>query len=421
FIMVSTLISVVINFFKSTYQNFLDDLDLRNRALVISERISREEKKKAEEANNAKKDFLSVMSHEIRTPLNAIISVINLLDEKKDEIKNVEYITTLKDSSESLLSLVSDILDFSKIESGEIKIEEREFDLKKIVESIVNVYKIQAEKRNNLLSYSFEGFYNYDFIGDSLRINQIFNNLVSNAIKFTENGTINLKISFIEDDFVKKSTKILFEVTDTGIGVPADKLDYIFEKFTQENFSITRKYGGSGLGLSITKKLIELMNGNIKLESIVGIGSRFYFYLDLKKSDKKEDYNLKKEPDDLSKIKVLLVEDNDVNIMLTTKFFDKWKLNYQVAENGLIALDKFRTNKFDLILMDLQMPEMDGFTATQEIRKENINIPIIALTANSMSEEREKCLSSGFNYYITKPFKPNYLKEKILFYFNLNK
>ena len=163
------------------------------------------------------------------------------------------------------------------------------------------------------------------------------------------------------------------------------------------------------------------MNGEIKLESEVGVGSRFYFYLDLVKSNKKEEVDVKKEPEDLSKIKVLLVEDNDVNIMLTTKFFQKWKLNYEVAENGLIALEKFREFEYDLILMDLQMPEMDGFTATQEIRKENMNIPIIALTANSMSEEREKSLSSGFNYYITKPFKPNYLKEKIVFYSNLNK
>lgn len=418
---VSFLISIIINFFKSTYEKLLNDIEIKNKELIISEKQAKEEKEKAEKANNAKKDFLSVMSHEIRTPLNAIISIINLLEknnEKKDEKENL--LETLKDSSENLLALVSNILDFNKIDSSEIKIEEIDFNLKKTIQSIINVYKIQSKERNNLLSVSFEGFDNFNFLGDSLRISQILINLISNAIKFTQNGSINLKINLIEDNAAKNTGKIYFEIKDTGIGVSKDRIDDIFEKFIQENSTITRKYGGSGLGLSITKKLIELMNSKIELKSEVGVGSTFYFYLELKKSNKPEEAEITMGFEDLSKINVLLVEDNKINIMVVTKFFDKWKLNYEVAENGLIAVEKFQTNNFNLILMDLQMPEMDGFTATQEIRKKNMTIPIIALTANSMSEEKEKCLASGFNDYITKPFKADNLRDKIIFFFNLS-
>ncbi|MFN8577380.1 MAG: response regulator [Candidatus Sericytochromatia bacterium] len=190
------------------------------------------------------------------------------------------------------------------------------------------------------------------------------------------------------------------------------------EKFTQENLTITRRYGGSGLGLSIIKKLIERMGSRIEVESKIGVGSKFFFYLELENSNKVLDVSYQPEKINSFNPHILIVEDNKVNVMVATKFLDKWNMTYEVAENGLIATQKFQKNKFDLILMDLQMPEMDGYTATQEIRKLDKTIPIIALTANTVSEEREKCLNSGFNEYITKPFKSENLHDKIRFFTN---
>lgn len=413
---VSFLVAVTINFFKKTYEGFLNDLAIKNKELVEEEKKTRIEKEKAEHASNAKKDFLSVMSHEIRTPLNAIISVAHLLeqgDEKKDDI----LFKTLKYSSQNLLALVSDILDLSKIESGEIKLEVTEFDIKELLESIVLVHNIKATERNNELSFILENFTNLKFLGDPLRLTQILVNLVSNAIKFTKDGSIIIKVIVMKENKAKNLSELYFEVKDTGIGIPRDKYGDVFEKFIQENAAITRKYGGSGLGLSITKNLVKIMNSEIKLNSEVGIGSKFYFNLELQKSDKL--LTEKQEPiidTDLSEITILFVEDNNINIMLTKKFFEKWGVKYVVAENGLIAVNKYKEQKFDIILMDLQMPEMDGFTATQEIRKLDTKIPIVALTANSLADEKERCLNSGFNDYITKPFKPDMLKERIIYF-----
>lgn len=417
FSMVLLLISIIINFFKTTYENFLKNIDDKNKDLILSEKKANEERDKAERANNAKKEFLSVMSHEIRTPLNAIISSVNLLEKKEDKIDE-ELIKILKDASENLLALVSDILDFSKIESGKIKLEEKDFNLKELVERVVNVYSTQSKKRNNKLTLIIDSLNHEYFIGDYLRISQILNNLISNAIKFTENGNIYVRVKCIREE--DEIYYILFEVEDTGIGISEDKIDYIFEEFTQENYSITRKYGGSGLGLSITKNLILLMNSNINVDSKLGIGSKFYFCLNFKKANIIENSQPSITTNDISKIKILLVEDNDINIKLTSKILDNWNVKYKVAKNGLIALKTLENEKFDTILMDLQMPEMDGFTATQKIREFDDKTPIIAVTANSMAEEREKCLSLGFNEYITKPFKQDNLKEKIVLHYNKN-
>lgn len=417
FSMVLLLISIIINFFKTTYENLLKNIDDKNKDLILSEKKANEERDKAERANNAKKEFLSVMSHEIRTPLNAIISSVNLLEKKEDKIDE-ELIKILKDSSENLLALVSDILDFSKIESGKIKLEEKDFNLKELVERVVNVYSTQSKKRNNKLTLIIDSLNHEYFIGDYLRISQILNNLISNAIKFTENGNIYVRVKCIREE--DEIYSILFEVEDTGIGISEDKIDYIFEEFTQENYSITRKYGGSGLGLSITKNLILLMNSNINVDSKLGIGSKFYFCLNFKKANIIENSQPSITTNDISKIKILLVEDNDINIKLTSKILDNWNVKYKVAKNGLIALKTLENEKFDTILMDLQMPEMDGFTATQKIREFDDKTPIIAVTANSMAEEREKCLSLGFNEYITKPFKQDNLKEKIVLHYNKN-
>ncbi|MFN8674078.1 MAG: response regulator [Candidatus Sericytochromatia bacterium] len=417
YFIISLLIFVTIRFFKSTYESLLKDIEQKNKELILSEHKAIQEKEKAENANNAKKEFLSVMSHEIRTPLNAIVLTSKLL-EKANSSERDDLLNTLKYSSENLLALVSDILDFSKIESREIKLEEVSLDLKELVNSIISVHKIRASEQNNILNLEFTNFTNFNFLGDPLRITQVLINLTSNAIKFTKNGEISINIRYISNDPEKDISRIYFEIKDTGIGISKDKQADIFEKFTQENLTITRKYGGTGLGLSITKNLIELMGSKIELESDINLGSKFYFYLDLKNNKPIIENKSDKITKDLSEINILLVEDNKTNILLTKKYFEKWNFKYEIAENGLIALDKFQPNKFDIILMDLQMPEMDGFTATQEIRKIDTKVPIVALTANSMSQEKDKCLSSGFNEYITKPFVPDSLRERIIYFAN---
>ncbi|MEK7434024.1 MAG: ATP-binding protein, partial [Cyanobacteriota bacterium] len=259
FIIISFFISIIINLFKLTYEKLLTDIDKKNKALIY-------EKEKAQEANNAKKDFLSIMTHEIRTPLNAIISISSLLqhsNQKKDE----HLLKTLKNSSENLLSLVSDILDFSKIEEGEIKLEEIDFNIKDTIQNIADIHNLHAKERNNSINIVFTNFTNFNFCGDSLRLTQIITNLLSNAIKFTKDGMITIKIIFLEDNYKNNTSKIYFEIKDNGVGIEEENQINIFEKFTQENTSITRKYGGSGLGLSITKNLLNLMNSEIKLES----------------------------------------------------------------------------------------------------------------------------------------------------------
>lgn len=410
FFMALGLVTPTVYFFKMTYESFLKKIEDKNLKLIKSEQAIRKEKEMVEEATRAKSDFLSVMSHEIRTPLNAIVSISNLLLDAKHN-RDDNLVLNLKYSADNLLALVSDILDFNKIESGEIKLEQIPFDINKLAKSVESVYSIKAKERRNIIKISLENISNNCFFGDSLRLNQILVNLISNAIKFTKDGTITIKI--IEKSKTSEFTELMFEVIDTGVGIAKEKQHAIFEKFIQEDTTITRKYGGSGLGLTITKKLIELMDSEIKVESELGKGSKFYFSLKLKPAP--EMVQEKKEIiSDLSKLNLLLVEDNKMNVMVTTKFFDRWGIKYEVAENGLIALKKYEPKKFNLIFMDLQMPEMDGFTATQEIRKIDKFIPIVALTANSLADEKERCLNSGFDDYITKPFKPDLLKEKII-------
>lgn len=381
-------------------------------------------KQEAIDSANAKEAFLSTMSHEIRTPLNAILGVTNLLLLEDLEEKHLEHLNLLKFSGENLLSLINDILDYNKIESGKIELEQNTFNLR---EMLVSLKQSQIPVIN---SKSLDMVFTYDerlpevVVGDSVRISQIINNLLSNAIKFTEEGFIKLTASLVEIE--DQSAIIHFEVHDSGIGIDKANHGIIFENFEQASDDTTRKFGGTGLGLAISKKLLQLMNSQIKLDSELGFGSIFSFDLKLPKGkiekQKPAQNIIQPEFKNVSNLNIfiLVAEDNKANQIVLQKFLEKWGIQMEFAENGLLALERSKTEQYDLILMDLQMPEMDGYQATKEIRKLNStyakNLPIIALTASALLHVRKKVKELGMTDYITKPFNPEELYKKILKY-----
>lgn len=375
-------------------------------------------KEEAEEASKAKGLFLSTMSHEIRTPMNAVIGLTNLLLQENPKDEQLENLQTLKFSAESLMYLLNDILDFSKIEAGKIELENTEFNLAQLLVNIRQTFQVKANEKNLSLSLLIDPQIPELIIGDPIRIAQVLTNLVSNAIKFTEQGEIKISVSVQEK--TEDSVGLHFSVEDSGIGIPEEKLSTIFEQFMQASSSTTRLYGGTGLGLAITQKLIELFGSTIEVESEYGKGTRFYFMLHfylsghhkslIEPNRKKVDF----EP--LTGMRILLVEDNKVNTFVAARFLLNWGVDYEVAENGLEALQKLSESHFDLILMDLQMPVMDGYDCTIHIRKKDKITPIFALTANAFSDIKTKVLSAGMNDYITKPFDPDDLYKKIKAY-----
>ena len=368
----------------------------------------------AEAAAKAKGLFLSTMSHEIRTPMNAVIGIANLLLNENPTQEQLESLQTLKFSAESLMYLINDILDFSKIDAGKIELESTEFNLSQLLVNIKQSFISKVEEKGLKFHLQIDSELPQILIGDPIRVAQIITNLISNAIKFTEIGNIYLEVKVKEN--TSESTIINFCISDTGIGIQPDKIPFIFEHFIQASSDTTRKYGGTGLGLAITKKLIELFDSQISVESIVGVGSKFFFDLRFIKSDQinliiEPKKQLKIEP--LTGIKILLVEDNDINIFVVVRFLKNWDIVYDVAKNGAIAIDMHHKNRYDLILMDLQMPVMDGYEATIAIRLKDKKTPIIALTANAFSDIKQKVLEVGMNDYITKPFDPDDLYKKI--------
>jgi PAS domain S-box-containing protein len=375
-----------------------------------------EARNKAEESARAKEMFLANMSHEIRTPMNAIVGMAGLLKNTKLDNKQKEYIDAIITSADNLLVIINDILDITKIESGKLELEKIDFDLRKLIKDIHKSVYYKAEEKGLLFEYKIDEKTPQFLVGDPVRLNQILFNLIGNAIKFTLEGGITLKVTLKNKN--KSKATLVFDVTDTGIGIEEDKLDTIFETFKQEDDSTTRKFGGTGLGLSISKSLVELYGGELKVKSKKNVGTTFWFEITLpigtgENVRTKSDIKINTNP--LKGKKVLLVEDHEINRFLATTILQQWNINVDIAENGVIAVEKVKENTYDAILMDMQMPEMGGVEATKIIR--NIlhsNVPIIALTANAVKGDAEKCLAAGMNDYLSKPFEPSDLFNKLL-------
>ncbi|PJJ79681.1 ATP-binding protein [Mucilaginibacter auburnensis] len=378
---------------------------------------------KANKSSEAKSEFLSTMSHEIRTPLNAVIGMTDLLmmgGPRPDQKENLEV---LKFSAGNLLSIVNDVLDFNKIESGKLIFEKIRLNLHELMNNICGGLAITARQKGlNFTLNVDKALQDKALFGDPTRITQIVFNLVNNAIKFTTQGDILVKVKCIEDRHDRLTVN--FKVKDSGIGIQQNRLDVIFEPFTQESVSTTRQYGGTGLGLAIVKRLLELQGIKINVNSTVNEGSEFSFNMEFPVATEKfipasnkvvvEQQN---EGNNFASLRVLIAEDNPVNVMLMKKLLSKWNITPFIAENGERAVEFVQYGNFDVILMDLQMPVMNGFDAAVEIRKmadpQKSNIPIIALTASALFDIKERVYNSGMNDYVSKPFKPTELFEKI--------
>ncbi|WP_244216855.1 tetratricopeptide repeat-containing hybrid sensor histidine kinase/response regulator [Flavobacterium psychrophilum] len=373
--------------------------DKNNELEIAKERI--------EKASKARAEFLSTVSHELRTPLNAINGISHILLDDNPKPRQIEYLKSLKFSGNHLLTYINEILEINRIESDNIEIENISFNLKELLNNIQNSLKEQARQNNNHFILTIDNDAPEILIGDPTKLSQIFINLISNALKFTENGNIIVNARVVNRD--DTSCLVKFEVKDNGIGIPTDKQESIFESFSQGSVEINRKYGGTGLGLTIVKRLLALMNGKIEVHSQIGIGSTFTFNLSFTIGQEIIPSTLNNLIDEKIFINknVLLVEDNKINQMITRKFLEKKKIRCQICETGEDAIIKMQTNNYDLVLMDVHLPGINGTIATAEIRKFNTTTPIIALTAISLNENREILLSYGMNDVITKPFNPD--------------
>ena len=368
------------------------------------------EKRKTQEALKFKSMFLSNMSHEIRTPLNGIIGLTSVALKTNLDEKQKELMDKIQSSSNILLGVVNDILDISKIESGKMTIEKSHFNLKTLVNNIHSMLFEKASEKGITFTTECKELQHDTFIGDSLRISQVLTNLLNNAIKFTSKGYVKLHISHLNDE------QIRFAVIDSGIGIKEEQLHSLFKEFIQADMSTSRKYGGTGLGLAISKNLVELMGGVIVVESELGKGSRFYFDLPLSPSneaDADENLNeqelklLEKKINSMQGVKILVAEDNKMNQMVLSMLLEDSKLELDFALDGEVAVAKCKENRYDLILMDIQMPNLNGYEATQAIRQIDTDIPIIGLSANAMKEDVQKAIGFGMNGYLAKPIDLN--------------
>jgi PAS domain S-box-containing protein len=384
--------------------------------LILDCRDITQRKKDAEEllrAQKAKELFLANISHEIRTPINGISGMATLLSKQPSPEDQATYLNAIKSAADNLKVIINDILDLASIESGKLKFESIGFSLKDVLDSLDDIFYIQAKEKGVNFTIDLGASANTILLGDPVRLNQVLINLISNALKFTHIGSI--KITVVGKK-IKNKILIRFNIEDTGVGIPADKLTTIFESFSQADASVTRKYGGTGLGLTIVKQLVELQHGTITVKSEENIGSTFVVSIpySLTTSKKKMVESISSSREINSKsvkgLRILLVEDNDINRLYASSILKNWDCYFETAENGFVAIQKLKNQEFDIVLMDIQMPVMDGFEATKAIRNDrfkNSKVPIIAITANVTKKDMEKCLAAGMNDYIVKPFTPD--------------
>lgn len=410
----------------NTYVEELESAMVSKKTLEKQNDKLLKEKKRSEQLAKAKDDFMSSMSHEIRTPLNGILGFTDLLlkNDSFDEEskKQLNYVRMLGDT---LQVIINDILDLAKIESGKISLIEKPFNISILTQLMYDTFSIKTTEKNVDFKVSVDQRIPMELVGDSTRISQVLYNLVSNAVKFTPaNGEILLEI--VQEKIENDSRFVRINVKDTGIGIPADRLEHIFDPFIQVSNDTARQFGGTGLGLSIVKKIVSIMEGKISVESKLGEGTIFTVLLPLKEA--KSDSTLEKSNIENNqnfnvvleerKIKVLLAEDNRINQLLAQKVLTGFKFDCEIVENGKLAVEALKNQDFDVVLMDLMMPEMDGYEATIAIRnledEKKRNIPIIALTAVVIDSVTEKCASVGMNQYLSKPFKSNELYDKIM-------
>ncbi|MFI5220232.1 MAG: two-component regulator propeller domain-containing protein [Bacteroidia bacterium] len=393
------------------------------KAVELRTQQFKAEAERAERSEKYKEEFLANMSHEIRTPMNAVVGLTNLLLKTELQEKQKKYLNAIRDSSDNLLVIINDILDLSKIEAGKFEIENIRFSIAKVVNHVKDILRHKAQEKGLGFVVDISSAVPQFVTGDPTRLNQVLLNLTGNALKFTESGKITIRV--IVNSLHQQKANLLFSVIDTGIGIPHDKLEHIFESFTQASSDTNRKYGGSGLGLSISKRLVEMQDGKIYAESTPGVGSVFSFEIAYPVSEEIVISESGKSTDKINHIefdnlKVLVVEDNYFNQMVVIDTLHSFnsKMQIDVAENGKTAIEKIKSNNYHVVLMDIQMPEMDGYQATEIIRSdENMrikNIPVIAMTANATTSEVERCMKAGFNEYVSKPFNPDELFEKIL-------
>ncbi len=395
----------------------------------------KEEKAIAEKASRAKSDFLAHMSHEIRTPLTAISGIAEIMQGVNANLndKQKQLIKTLHSSTSTLKDLINDVLDFSKIESGELELEHDMFDLPEVFQQVISMMSVQARDKGLQFNFDYKDVEHLRFYGDRMRLRQILVNLAGNAVKFTEKGCVTIRAMKEED---AGNTYLRIEVQDTGIGIAPENYDLVFERFKQADSSVSRKFGGTGLGLPITKNLVELMGGSVSLSSVIGEGTVFSVLLPILEahedpalySSKTRDRGLNEKIRSMSKggNRILLVEDYEGNVVVLSFILDDLGCSYDVARTGLEALNLWKDHGYDMVLMDIQMPEMDGITATQHIRrmeeeKSMMRTPIIGMTAHALIGDRDECLAAGMDAYLPKPIVEVDLKEQIFRYLGSNR